>query len=116
MRRTDSADRRAMESIGLLMIAQLIGTDAQLNTSILNARVLGVDQFGAFALVIAIVGFSVLLLRLGFFSSGEVLLANTGDREQRRRIVGALLVVAAVLGVAVAIILSMLAPRLDAWF
>jgi len=65
----------------------------------LNGRILGTDNYGIYAFLFTITAFSVLFFRFGFFSSGGLLLAQAKGNIEERRLIGALVVVALLIGV-----------------
>lgn len=65
----------------------------------LNGRILGTDNYGIYAFLLTITAFSVLFFRFGFFSSGGLLLAQARDDVKERELIGALIVVALLVGV-----------------
>ncbi len=69
-------------------------------TSAFNARFLGHIVYGTLTFFSSVPGFCAPLFRLGMFGSGRVLLAREKDPIRERELVGVILVVALVLGIA----------------
>ncbi|MDQ3739880.1 MAG: oligosaccharide flippase family protein [Actinomycetota bacterium] len=94
-------------------IAQLA---AGFGLTLVLARELGPDEFGAFAFFIACLGVLGTFSELGFFSAASRLIAREGDEAAVRRVVGGGTVIAGVLAVAFAVLVAALSFVVDPIF
>src|SRR5215471_16324154 len=75
-------------------------------TGILNSRFLGPEQYGIYTFVITVVQALMIFAGLGFPQAGARVVALAQDRNEERVIGGSLVVIAAVIGLAMAALLA----------
>lgn len=80
------------------------------------AKALGADEFGKYALAVAILTYASFVVDLGYFSSGARLLASTDDGALKRGYTGSLIVIGAVVSLLFAGVVFALAPIADRVF
>src|SRR5438034_2873530 len=81
-----------------LFVCQILGIILGFGTNLINTRILGPGDYGLYAATFAATDFVLLFLDFGFFSSGaRVLALRRGEPEQQRRLVAALILIAAAL-------------------
>ena len=68
---------------------------AAFSANLYLASVLGPEEFGRYALALALLTFSSFFMDFGYFASGATLLAETQDQDLRRGYAGALIVLGA---------------------
>jgi O-antigen/teichoic acid export membrane protein len=81
-----------------LFVCQVLGIILGFGINLINTRILGPGDYGLYAATFAINDFVLLFLDFGFFASGaRVLALRSGEPEQQRRLVAALIVIAVAL-------------------
>jgi len=105
-----------LKRVGILTLSQAAGIGAGLLGSIINARVLGTEYFGVLSFTLALVAFSSIFFRFGFFSSTEVLLAENNDFQTSREIIGAALIIGLIIGLLFGLSIFYISSEVDIWF
>jgi len=81
-----------------LFVCQILGIILGFGANLINTRILGPGDYGLYAATFAVTDFVLLFLDFGFFASGaRVLALRSGEPEQQRRLVAALILIAAAL-------------------
>lgn len=99
----------------VLYTAQLASMALNFAFTIVVGRAMSQDDFGVFAFcVFSIVLFSGYIFEFGVFAAGARLLAMAADRDEERRLLGALAIAGLAIAVAFAITVALLGPVVDA--
>jgi O-antigen/teichoic acid export membrane protein len=85
-------------------------------TGILNSRFLGPEEYGIYTFVITVVQALMIFAGLGFPQAGARVVALARDRNEERVIGGSLVVIAALIGLAMAALLAIASPLIESVF
>lgn len=107
---------RATRQVSALFASGLFLRGFRLVTAPILTRTLGPDNYGTLNLFNSITAFVVGFFGLGLFSTAGMLLANTPDEEDRRRLIGVSLILGLIVGVAYAAAIFGLSFFIDDWF
>jgi O-antigen/teichoic acid export membrane protein len=101
----------------ILYAAQIASSALNLAFASTLARALGREGFGVFSFCwFSIIGYVGLLFEFGVFAAGARLLAVATDREEERRLLGALVVAALAIGVLLGATIAASGPLVDRLF
>jgi O-antigen/teichoic acid export membrane protein/SAM-dependent methyltransferase len=109
------AKTKTAKQTGLLFLAQMGVILLGIITVPIISRTLGPDDYGKYALVLAVVTFIASFFEFGFFSAGARLLATAKDEKEERDILGGLYFVAAAIAVFFALTIWILSFFIDRW-
>jgi len=101
---------------GMLFSAHTVSMAAGFLSSIVMARWMEPAEFGRYTLCLTILMLSGLFLEFGIFSAGARVLALAPDRESERRGIGALVLLAFVIGIALSLFIVVAAIPIDLIF
>ncbi|MEX2690280.1 MAG: lipopolysaccharide biosynthesis protein [Candidatus Njordarchaeum guaymaensis] len=80
---------------------------------IINTRTLGPKGYGILSLYLAIISFTVLFFRFGFFSASGLLIAEAKKREKERELTGASIIIALLIGITYSLFILILSFFID---
>ncbi len=89
---------RTTRQVIILYSSHIIFMVLGLAAATFNVRLLGIKEYGIFAFLITITGFTQLFFNFGIFNAGSYLLAHNTDTRTERQLAGALTLLALVMG------------------
>ncbi len=102
--------------MGALLAAQGYVMVVGFGTNTFIARLLGPSQYGLYTLIFTVIGFVSIFSGFGFFSTIGVLLAEEDSFEVQKELLGAIFIIALVLGAIFSAIFLSLSDYFNSWF
>ncbi len=94
------ARSRTARQTAVLLFSKILTILLAMAAISFSTRILGPRDYGVLAFFLTITGFCVLFFRFGLFSSGGLLLARSRVGQNERELIGALLIIALLVGLA----------------
>ncbi len=107
---------KTAKQTGILFGAQLAMVGIGFGIKTIQTRFLGPEGYGLYAFFGSVTGLAVLFFRLGFFSSLQVVIAETTDHEKEREFFGLGFIINLIVGILFGAFIWVISFFLDHWF
>ncbi|WP_149735435.1 lipopolysaccharide biosynthesis protein [Propionispora hippei] len=99
-----------------LFISQILGLVFGFISNMILAKNMGAQQFGLYSFTVAVLSFCSIFFEFGYFASGSKLLAENQSKEKEDELIGALLVITALISIGYVITIIIISFIIDKVF